>query len=115
MSRAIEIAVSAPCALAIAAIQEGKYPDGLSHGRQALDAATNSGMIECFIAAYRGFPELIVCLLEDSALHDDLSRVLSIAGDAGTLGKKERLSAGHHSVLALSRREKRLSPISHVE
>jgi LuxR family transcriptional regulator, maltose regulon positive regulatory protein len=105
-SRAIEIAVSAPCALAIAAIQEGKYPDGLSHGRQALDAATNSGMIECFIAAYRGFPELIVCLLEDSALHDDLSRVLSIAGDAGTLGKKETLSTGHHSVLALSPREK---------
>ena len=105
MSLAIEIAVSAPCALAIAAIQEGEYTEGLSHARRAFKAATHSGMIECFVAAYRGFPELVVCLLRDTRLHDDLSRVLSIAGDAGIVSREEIRSSGH-SVLALSPREK---------
>jgi DNA-binding CsgD family transcriptional regulator/tetratricopeptide (TPR) repeat protein len=105
MSLAIEIAVSAPCALAIAAIHDGEYTEGLSNARRAFKAATHSGMIECFVAAYRGFPELVVCLLQDTSLHDDLSRVLSIAGDAAIVGREEMRSPGH-SVLALSPREK---------
>jgi DNA-binding CsgD family transcriptional regulator len=105
MSLAIETAVSAPCALAIAAIHEGEYTEALSHVRRAFKAATHSGMIECFVAAYRGFPELVVCLLRDGTLHDDLSRVLSVAGDAGIVSREEMRFSGH-SVLALSPREK---------
>jgi DNA-binding CsgD family transcriptional regulator len=105
ISLAIEVAVCAPCALAIAAIHEGEYADALSHARQGFKAAIRSGMTECFVAAYRGFPELVVCLLQDASLHDDLSRVLSIAGDAAIVGRDE-MRAPSHSVLALSPREK---------
>jgi LuxR family transcriptional regulator, maltose regulon positive regulatory protein len=105
MSLAIENVVSASCALAIAAIREGRYTDGLSAARRALKATTHSGMVECFVAAYRGFPELIVCLLQDTSLHDDLSRVLSIAGDAAIVGRELHRSPGQ-SAQALSPREK---------
>jgi LuxR family maltose regulon positive regulatory protein len=106
VSSAIEIAIAAPCALAIAAIHDGDYVEGLSYGRNALAAATNSGMIECFVAAYRGFPELVVCLLQDPDLHDDLTRVLTVAGDAGFAAQQNMLTSGHQSVLTLSPREK---------
>jgi LuxR family maltose regulon positive regulatory protein len=114
ISSAVEIAIAAPCALAIAAIHDGDYVDGLSYGRKALAAAMNSGMIECFVAAYRGFPELLVCLLQDPELHDDVTRVLSIAGDAGVVAQERMAPSGHHSVLSLSPREKEvLAHLSH--
>jgi len=60
-------------------------------------------MIECFVSAYRGCPEVVVCLLEDLSIHDDLVRVLTIARDASLCPRAEQ---GTRSVLALSRREK---------
>ena len=59
-------------------------------------------MIDCFVSAYRGCPELIVSLLEDGNAHDDLSMILSRVGDA----EPTRPRGGEHSVMALSPREK---------
>ena len=106
MSRAIEIAVSAPCALAIAAIRAGHHEEALAQARNALAACTTSGMIDCFVAAYRGCPELVVCLLEDVSRHDDLARVLATAGDASDVATHGMITAGHKSVMSLSKREK---------
>lgn len=106
MSRAVEIAITAPCALAIEALHTDRHEEGLAWARRALEAATTCGMIDCLVAAYRGCPELVVCLLEDAKVHDDLTRVLTMAGDAGDVTTKEMFSAGQKSVLSLSKREK---------
>jgi ATP/maltotriose-dependent transcriptional regulator MalT len=59
-------------------------------------------MIESFVCAYRGCPELMVILLSDVDTHEDLERILAAAGDA-SIG---RTDSGSHSVMRLSRREK---------
>ena len=105
MSIGIEIAVGAECALAISALRDGAPEEGLKHARIALQRATRSRMIEGFVVAYRGFPELLLVLLEDRELHDDLRRILVRAGDASIvdLGRRSPETA---SVLTLSKREK---------
>jgi DNA-binding NarL/FixJ family response regulator len=60
-------------------------------------------MIESFVSAYRGCPDLLVCLLGDPAVHDDLSRVLTIARDRPSKSPVEGLD---RSIFALSPREK---------
>jgi len=102
-SKAVEIAISAPCALAVASLREGNHDEALHHAKRGLISAVKSGMIECFVSAYRGCPELVVCLLEDLSIQDDLSRVITIAGDASLHASGESRT---RSVLALSRREK---------
>jgi len=102
-SKAVEIAISAPCALAVASLREGNHDEALHHAKRGLISAVRSGMIECFVSAYRGCPELVVCLLEDLSVQDDLSRVITIAGDVSLGASGESRT---RSVLALSRREK---------
>ena len=60
-------------------------------------------MIESFVCAYRGCPELVVSLLADVRTHEDLERVLAEAGDASIAPVT---SYGSHSVMNLSKREK---------
>ena len=60
-------------------------------------------MVESFVCAYRGCPELIVSLLSDVATHDGLERILAVAGDSSLA---PRLASGSHSVMNLSKREK---------
>lgn len=62
-------------------------------------------MIESFVCGYRGAPEVIVALLQDSSLHPELSRILALSGDAEVLAPP---TAGRldRSVLTLSPREK---------
>ena len=64
-------------------------------------------MIEPFVSAYRGCPELILELLGNQKLHDSLARVLTLAGDFETLGSKG-IATSTHSVLTLSSREKQV-------
>jgi LuxR family maltose regulon positive regulatory protein len=101
----IETVISAACALAVLALRQGTPDEGLQHARRALTRATESRMIEAFVVAYRGFPELVVCLLEDREAHDDLSRILLRVGDDSIVTSSERSDA-ERSVQALSRREK---------
>ena len=62
-------------------------------------------MIESFVCAYRGCPQLIVCLLERRELHDPLMLVLRRAEDA-QLAASAGIQPGDNSVLSLSPREK---------
>ena len=57
-------------------------------------------MIESFVVAYRGCPELLVCLLQNKAMHDDVNRLLALSGDV-FIGTQTQ-----QSVLSLSPREK---------
>ena len=102
-SIATEIVITAPCALAVAASKTRDEPAAANHVRMALNAATQSGMIESLVCAYRGCPELIVSLLADVAAQEDLKRMLAAAGDAFIAPEA---SHGSHSVLNLSKREK---------
>jgi len=102
MSRAIEIAGSAPCAIAIVELRRGNAAEGLVQVRKALDAVSKCGMLETFVSAYRGFPELVLCLLEDPNVQDDLRRVLTNVGDASLPPR----DAATGTVLDLSPREK---------
>jgi LuxR family transcriptional regulator, maltose regulon positive regulatory protein len=100
-SIAVEIVITAPSALAVAAAKDRDQAEAQLNARKALDAATTSGMIESFVCAYRGCPEMIVNLLSDVSTHEDLERVLGMAGDAAIAP-----TTGTHSVMKLSRREK---------
>jgi DNA-binding NarL/FixJ family response regulator len=62
-------------------------------------------MIDCFVSAYRGCPELIVCLLEDDKAHDELSVVLSKVNDVEPASPRTT-GVPEHSVMTLSPREK---------
>jgi len=101
----VEGLITAHCALAVLAIRVGDREVGLTHARAALGRSTYTGMIECFVSAYRGCPELIVCLLEDDQVHDELSTVLSKVGDAEPMSSHQARGT-ERSVMALSPREK---------
>jgi DNA-binding NarL/FixJ family response regulator len=105
LSIGIETVVSSECALAVSALRSGAADEGLEHARIALKRATRSRMIECFVAAYRGVPELLLVLFEDKDLHDDLRRILVRVGDASVVGLAA-VGTTSVSVLTLSRREK---------
>jgi DNA-binding CsgD family transcriptional regulator len=102
-SIAAEIVITAPCALAVVASKTRDTAAARTHARQALDATTKSGLIESFVCAYRGCPELVVSLLADVGTHEDLERVLAAAGDASIAPST---NYGSHSVMNLSKREK---------
>jgi DNA-binding CsgD family transcriptional regulator len=102
-SIAAEIVITAPCALAVAASKTRDTSVAQAHARSALEVATRSGMIESFVSAYRGCPELVVSLLTDVETHEGLERVLAAAGDASI---RPAGSYGSHSVMNLSKREK---------
>lgn len=96
---------------AIAAIRGGDRVRALDHSRQALLGAVETRMIESFVFGYRGLPEILMCLLEDPAHHDDLSEIVTLAGDAGLAAST---SSEDHSIFKLSPREKEvLSLVAH--
>jgi ATP/maltotriose-dependent transcriptional regulator MalT len=100
----VEATIMARATRAVVAIREADHATARDEAVQALDCATRTGVIESFVAAYRGFPELIVCLLEDKSLHADLADILKLAGDADALQAAAPRSA--NSILQLSPREK---------
>jgi LuxR family maltose regulon positive regulatory protein len=103
-SRCIEGVVSSHAAEAVIALRRSEHESALDHARRALAAAAQTGMIETFVSAYRGCPELIGRLLEDPNIHDDLLRVLTIAGDAQ--GVAPGVSPVERSIHSLSPRER---------
>jgi ATP/maltotriose-dependent transcriptional regulator MalT len=62
-------------------------------------------MVESFVCAYRGFPDLIVRLLEHKSNHDDLVHVITLVGDAVPILAAQS-SISQPSILTLSAREK---------
>lgn len=101
MSGASETKICVPAARAIAALHADDIVLAGIHANKALHTALSTGMIESFVAAYRGCPELITCLLQDKTAHESVSRVLALSGD-------EPINSLHtsQSVHLLSPREK---------
>ena len=72
--------------------------------QSALNLAVRTGMVESFVCACRGFPELTVLLLENTANHQELVHIFTIAGDVVPLMQKASISQPF--ILSLSAREK---------
>jgi LuxR family transcriptional regulator, maltose regulon positive regulatory protein len=104
-SLGVETAITARCALAVAALTNRQHDAALEYAAAALEHAVRTGMIESFVCAYRGCPQLIVSLLERRGLHDSLKLVLRRAGDA-QLASSAGIHSGDASVMSLSPREK---------
>ena len=104
-SLGVETIINAHCALAVAALTERDHDLALDHAATALERSVTTGMIESLVCAYRGCPQLIVCLLARRELHDALTLVLNRAGDS-QLADSAGLQPGESSVLSLSPREK---------
>jgi len=100
----VEAAINAHAAHAVVAMRSDQHDRASTHAQLSLQCAARTGMVESFVCAYRGFPDLIVCLLEDKASHHDLSQILTLVGDAVPLVAGEPVS--EHSILRLSPREK---------
>jgi ATP/maltotriose-dependent transcriptional regulator MalT len=101
----VETVINGECALAVAAIHKGEHAVALRHASEALARALNTGMIESLVCAYRGCPQLIVCLLESRDLHDQVMTLLTRAGD-GVLARPAGAEAPSNTIMSLSPREK---------
>ena len=102
----IEATINTHATQAIAALRSNRHDVGVQHARMAMRCAIQTGLVESFTSAYRGFPELLVCLLESKSDHADLTRVLTLVGDESTLGASVQTEESKGSVLSLSPREK---------
>jgi len=100
----VESHISAHCALAVGALNRNQQQEALTHASEALQHAVHTGMIESFVSAYRGCPELLVCLLQKRDQHAPLELVLTRAGDK-QLTPDARANQ-ERSVMSLSPREK---------
>ena len=65
-------------------------------------------MIESFVSAYRGCPELLVCLLQDREHHAPLERVLKRAGDGQLV--PDSTATNERSVLRFHRARRKSRP-----
>ena len=104
-SLGVESAINAQCALAVTAITRRQHDVALEHAALALARAVETGMIESLVCAYRGCPQLILCLFERRDLHDAITLVLQRAGDA-QIAASAGDRAERSPVLSLSPREK---------
>ncbi|MDQ3067616.1 MAG: LuxR C-terminal-related transcriptional regulator [Actinomycetota bacterium] len=104
LSLSPEARINVAAARAIASHRRGNYSQCVSHAKVALRIVNDSGIVEVFVSAYRGYPELVLTLLSDKESHDAIVRVLALASD-GDLSTAARGEASK-SVLQLSRREK---------
>ena len=83
VSRCTEVQVLVASTRAVAAIRRG---DAFSeHAHRALELAIEAHCIECFAAAYRGFPQLASLLLGDSRTREATLRLLVAASDSHRL------------------------------
>jgi DNA-binding CsgD family transcriptional regulator len=101
----VEATITARATNAVIALRQDDHATARREAKLALECATRTGLVESFVAAYRGFPELIVCLLEDRTDHADLTHILRIVGDGETIHASTTAN-GEHSILQLSPREK---------
>ena len=104
-SLGVEGAINAQCALAVTEISRRQHRVALDHAAIALAHAIDTGMIESLVCAYRGCPQLILCLFERRDLHEAVTLVLHRAGDA-QLAAAAGDQTGQRSVVSLSPREK---------
>jgi LuxR family maltose regulon positive regulatory protein len=101
----IEAVINAHAAHAVVALRRGDDHEAEKHAGMTLQYAVRTGMIESLVCAYRGFPELMLLLLEDKANHAEVTRILTLVGDASPFVTTQAFTA-QPSILTLSPREK---------
>jgi LuxR family maltose regulon positive regulatory protein len=101
----VEAVINSHAAQAIVAMRSNDHDQAETHAQVSLRVAMTTGMVESFVCAYRGFPDLIVRLLEHKSNHQDLVHILTLVGDAVPILAEES-SVSQPSVLILSAREK---------
>jgi LuxR family transcriptional regulator, maltose regulon positive regulatory protein len=99
----VEALINAHAAQAVVALRSNQHDQATAHAQRSLQCAARTGMVESFVCAYRGFPELIVHLLVERESHQDLGHILALVGDAAPLATGE---ASQPSISRLSSREK---------
>ncbi len=80
ISETIEVRTINPCVEAIVALQAGS-PDAPERAALALRAALETGNVDSFVTAYRGYPQLLAELLEHPDLREPLSAIVDAAHD----------------------------------
>ena len=77
----VEGGIAAHCALSVGALNQNQQHEALAHATAALEScASHTGMIESFVSAYSGCPELLVCLLQERDQHAPLDLILHQSG-----------------------------------
>jgi DNA-binding CsgD family transcriptional regulator len=104
VSIGVETAINSHAALAVSSLRSDRPDLGLCHAREAMSCGLRTGMLESFVSACRGFPELLVCLMSDKRNHADVAHVLRLAGDLA--GLRQQGLELTHPMLALSPRER---------
>jgi DNA-binding NarL/FixJ family response regulator len=101
----VEATITARATNAVLALKGKDHSRARQEASLSLACAIRTGLVESFVSAYRGFPELIVCLMEDRVTHADLAHILKTVGDAEAIPAGAPPTA-EHSILQLSPREK---------
>ena len=92
ISETVEVRALGACVTAIGAIEDrssSKIDCALDAFRTALDV----GSVDSFVIAYRGYPNLLACVVQDPTLHEPLREVIDRARD-WSLGKAYHLDPG---------------------
>lgn len=100
----VEAVINSHAAQAVVALRSNDHDKARAHAELSLRFTARTGMVESFVCAYRGFPDLMVLLLERRSNHEDLTRILTLVGDAVPL--VAGASVFQPSILSLSPREK---------
>jgi DNA-binding NarL/FixJ family response regulator len=101
LSDAPEARIGALVARAALEYRQGRTETAVSRAEEALRAVEASRVIEVFVSAYRGWPDLTLLLFGNPSNHKALTELLGRAGDAGLAAASQS-----RSVLDLTRREK---------
>jgi ATP/maltotriose-dependent transcriptional regulator MalT len=80
IARTVEVRTLVPCIHAIVALQRSSR-DGPDLSRVAFQTALETGSIDSFVIAYRGYPALLSSLSTDSELAENLIEIVDQARD----------------------------------
>jgi DNA-binding CsgD family transcriptional regulator len=80
IARTVEVRTLVPCIHAIVGLQSSSL-DGPDLARDAFQTALETGSIDSFVVAYRGYPALLSSLSEDSELVEPLTEIIDQARD----------------------------------
>lgn len=93
VTKAVEARVTSAAAQAIVAITRAD-PNAFESAREAFTLSIRHHCLECFLSAYRGYPQIAQLLLGSDETREDMLRTLTIAGDLDALAAIARQSLG---------------------
>lgn len=98
-----EAQIAGNAALGVIALRRNDSNAAKAHATLALERASTSQLVECLVSALRGFPDLVVCILDCPEARLDLDAIIRISGMVAGVPHEQTSST---SVLHLSPRER---------